>query len=153
VLSVRSNCVLLFAGDPYFVEYLEPFAAYEMTVRARAMSEVGDGYPLKYVATTPDAQTHTHTHTHRVTERRRGQLENGSWTCVIRYITGVSRQNGPPGRDHGRADLAPLLCNSMRAKRKHSGTRLRSDGWSGGCRHRPRSQVRVCSSYIYIGRK
>jgi len=62
VLSVRSNCVLLFAGDPYFVEYLEPFAAYEMTVRA--MSEVGDGYPLKYVATTPDAQTHTHTRTH-----------------------------------------------------------------------------------------
>ena len=81
MLSVRSNCVLLFAGDPYFVEYLEPFAAYEMTVRG--MSEVGDGYPLKYVATTPDAQTHTHTHTHtetqsdRATERtaRKRQLD------------------------------------------------------------------------------
>jgi len=41
-----------FAGDPYFVEYLEPYTSYELTIRA--MSEVGDGYPLKFVITTPD---------------------------------------------------------------------------------------------------
>jgi len=43
---------LSFAGDPYFVEYLEPYTSYELTIRA--MSEVGDGEPLKYIVTTPD---------------------------------------------------------------------------------------------------
>jgi len=41
-----------FAGDPYFVEYLEPYTSYELTIRA--MSEVGDGYSLKFVIETPD---------------------------------------------------------------------------------------------------
>jgi len=41
-----------FAGDSYYIEYLEPHTAYELTIRA--MSEVGDGYALKYVVTTPD---------------------------------------------------------------------------------------------------
>jgi len=42
----------MFAGDPYFIEYLEPNVAYQLIIRA--MSEVGDGELLKYVVTTPD---------------------------------------------------------------------------------------------------
>jgi len=43
---------ITFAGDPYFIEYLDPNVAYQLIIRA--MSEVGDGEPLKYVVTTPD---------------------------------------------------------------------------------------------------
>jgi len=42
-----------FAGDPYFIEYLEPHTSYELTIRAS--SELGAGEPLKYTVTTADA--------------------------------------------------------------------------------------------------